>query len=62
MMLEGNLWCVFPVWTPLTAHFPYQQIGIVRTLGALDTVMYGIEELRIHVGFFKILIYSKSDI
>ena len=40
------------------AHFPYQRIGIIRTLGALDTVMDGIEDLRKHVGFFKILNYS----
>ena len=38
-------------------HFPYQQIAIIRTLGALDTVIDSIEDLRQHVGFFKFLIY-----
>ena len=65
MTPEPSLWCVFSTWTlfyQMITHFPYQQISLIRALGALDTldlVNDKIEELRQHVSYFKILIYSR---
>jgi hypothetical protein len=42
----------------MIAHFTYKQITIIRALGAVDTVIDSIEDLRRHVGFFTILIKS----
>ena len=38
----------------MITNFPYQQIAMIRALGALDTVIDSIEDLRKYVGFFKI--------
>ena len=38
----------------MITHIPYQQIAMIRALGALDTVIDSIEDLRKLVGVFKI--------